>query len=99
MTENARNLITRILVLEPAKRPTLEDILNDPFMGEPLPKTMPRSTLACPPAKNFIDQFTTKAVPQIAPPQISPKPSTANIEKMAKNSEKEVIAAVKPNSK
>lgn len=25
--------------------------------SEPIPKTMPRSTLACPPAKNFTDQL------------------------------------------
>ena len=47
-------------------------------MSDPIPKTMPRSTLACPPAKNMIDQYS-KANMQTAPPQISPKPSTANI--------------------
>ena len=32
--------------------------MADPFMtSEPIPKTMPRSTLACPPAKNFTDQL------------------------------------------
>lgn len=31
--------------------------MEDPFMAEPIPKTIPRSTLACPPAKNFIDQY------------------------------------------
>ena len=65
-------------MLEPAKRPTLEEILSDPFMSDPIPKTMPRSTLACPPAKNFIEQYT-KGTMQVAPPQISPKPSSANI--------------------
>lgn len=25
--------------------------------SEPIPKTIPRSTLACPPAKNFSDQY------------------------------------------
>lgn len=25
--------------------------------SEPIPKTIPRSTLACPPAKNFADQY------------------------------------------
>lgn len=61
ISENARNLITKILVLDPSKRPTLEEILADPFMSEPIPKTIPRSTLACPPAKNFTDQFTKTA--------------------------------------
>lgn len=36
----------------------LDEILEDPFMTtEPIPKTIPRSTLACPPAKNFTDQY------------------------------------------
>ena len=46
------------MVLDPSKRPTLDQIMSDPFMtSEPIPKTMPRSTLACPPAKNFTDQL------------------------------------------
>lgn len=57
ISDNARNLISKILVLDPSKRPTLEEILSDPFMAEPIPRTMPRSTLACPPAKNFTDQY------------------------------------------
>lgn len=47
-------------------------------MSDPIPKTMPRSTLACPPAKNFIDQYT-KGMIQPVSPQISQKPSIANI--------------------
>lgn len=61
ISDNARNLISRILVLDVTKRPTLDEIMSDPFMSEPIPKTIPRSTLACPPAKNFIDQFTKPA--------------------------------------
>lgn len=46
------------MVLDPSKRPTLDEILNDPFMSsDPIPKTIPRSTLACPPAKNFAEQY------------------------------------------
>lgn len=57
-------------------------------MAQPFPKTIPRSTLACPPAKNFIDQFS-KPTNQIAPPQqpLNTKASTAQISK--KESEKE----------
>ena len=45
-------------MLDPSRRPTLDEIMADPFMtSEPIPKTMPRSTLACPPAKNFTDQL------------------------------------------
>ena len=54
-------------------------------MSDSIPKTMPRSTLACPPAKNFIDQYT-KSVIQPAPPQVSQKPSINNMDKAGKNS-------------
>ena len=54
-------------------------------MAEPIPKTIPRSTLACPPAKNFIEQFSkpTNQPIQIAPPQqpLNTKASTAQISK------------------
>ena len=57
ISENAKNLIQSILVLDPSKRPTLDGILNDPFMtSEPIPRTMPRSTLACPPPTNLKEQ-------------------------------------------
>ena len=62
ISENAKNLIQKILVLDPSKRPTLDQIMADPFMtSEPIPKTMPRSTLACPPAKNFTDQLKSNS--------------------------------------
>ncbi len=58
ISDNAKNLITKILVLDPSKRPTLDEIMLDPFMtADPIPRTMPRSTLACPPAKNFAEQY------------------------------------------
>jgi len=56
ISDNAKNLIQKILVLDPTKRPTLDEIMSDPFMtSEPIPKTMPRSTLACPPPTNLKD--------------------------------------------
>lgn len=62
-------------------------------MAEPFPKTLPRSTLACPPAKNFLDNYKQNHAPQIQPqpqPQLlSSKPSTAHIVK--KESEKEIV--------
>jgi polo-like kinase 1 len=58
ISEHARNLITRILVLDPSKRPTLDEIMADPFMSsEPIPKNMPRSTLACPPPNDYRAQI------------------------------------------
>lgn len=77
ISDNARNLIKKILVLDPSQRPTLEEILSDPFMGDPIPKTMPRSTLACPPAKNFTDQFVKSN--QSSQQQLSSKPSSSTL--------------------
>jgi polo-like kinase 1 len=87
ISDNARNLISKILVLDPSKRPTLEEIMADPFMAEPFPKTLPRSTLACPPAKNFLDTYV-RAPQQAQPTQLSSKPSSTQISK--KDSEKEL---------
>lgn len=96
ISDNARNLITKILVLDPSKRPTLEEILADPFMSEPIPKTIPRSTLACPPAKTFMDQYS-KPSPQASPAEI-PKQSASNFQTISKKeSEKEISS--KPLSK
>ena len=33
ISDNARNLITKILVLDPSKRPTLEEISNSPWLN------------------------------------------------------------------
>jgi hypothetical protein len=51
--------------------------MADPFMAEPIPRTMPRSTLACPPAKNFTDQYLKSTQP--SQQQLSIKPSATNI--------------------
>lgn len=86
ISENARNMISKILVLDASKRPTLEEILSDPFMSDPIPKTIPRSTLACPPAKNFTDQYTKTAPPQTntISSQLSQKPSASTFDKIGK---------------
>ena len=54
-------------------------------MSDPIPKTIPRSTLACPPAKNFTDQYTKPSQgtqPPTASQQLSQKASTSNFEKV-----------------
>ena len=55
----AKELIESILVTEPYKRPTLQEILESDFMtmGVSIPKTLPQSTLACPPPINFIKLY------------------------------------------
>lgn len=56
ISDQAKNLITRILNLDPTKRPNLDEILNHPFLngGTNLPKTLPVSTIACPPSASYI---------------------------------------------
>ena len=55
----ARALITKILNSDPAKRPSLDEILNHEFFnnGGTIPKLLPISTLACPPSSSYTKQF------------------------------------------
>lgn len=64
-------------------------------MAEPFPKTIPRSTLACPPAKNFMDQYSKSGNASVPAQTLSSKASTAQIVK--KESEKEL--PMKPSVK
>ena len=59
ISESSKNLITKILNLDPAKRPTLDEIMIHPFIntGYPIPKVLPLSTLACPPSASYLKQF------------------------------------------
>ncbi|KAL4460257.1 hypothetical protein ABPG74_000008 [Tetrahymena malaccensis] len=59
----AKNMIKKILVTEPTKRPSLDDLFNDDFFktGGSIPKLLPVSTLACPPSVSYIRQFLPSA--------------------------------------
>ncbi|CAD8162446.1 unnamed protein product [Paramecium pentaurelia] len=59
ISDPAKSLISRILNLDPAQRPTLDEIMAHPFMntGGTIPKTLPLSTLACPPSASYNKQF------------------------------------------
>jgi len=59
ISDAAKSLIQKILVLEPTQRPTLDDIMEHPFMnnGGTIPKLLPLSTLACPPSASYIKQY------------------------------------------
>ena len=59
ISEYAKKLIQKILVVEPKKRPSLNDILLDDFFnqGIAIPKLMPTSTLAFKPPKEYINKF------------------------------------------
>ena len=63
ISEAAKNLIGQILVLDPAKRPTLDQILTHDFFnqGTSIPKLLPTSTLACTPSLSYIRQFMPDA--------------------------------------
>ena len=65
ISEPAKELIESILVLEPHKRPSLQEILQSDFMnmGTSIPKSLPQSTLACLPPINFIKQY----IPNVGP--------------------------------
>ena len=63
VSEAAKNLISQILVLDPSKRPTLDQILTHDFFnqGTSIPKLLPTSTLACTPSLSYIKQFMPDA--------------------------------------
>lgn len=65
ISPQAKDLITKILNLDPSKRPTLDEILAHPFLHADgtIPKLMPVSTLACPPSASFMKQFAANPVP------------------------------------
>ena len=59
LSEASKNLITRILVTDPTKRPTLTEVQQHDFFnqGTAIPKVLPSSTLACPPSASYLRQF------------------------------------------
>ena len=63
ISEAAKNLITQILVTDPSKRPTLDQILTHDFFnqGTSIPKLLPTSTLACTPNLSYIRTFMPDA--------------------------------------
>ena len=79
ISEPAKDLIQSILVLDPHKRPKLDEILNHDFfnIGINIPKTMQQSTLACPPSLNYIRQFIPNTGPNGIVTNYVRKPKTA----------------------
>ena len=72
LSDAAKGLITRILNLDPARRPTLDEIMQHQFFnnGGTIPKLLPVSTLACPPSASYLRQF----LPQGNPIKITQQP-------------------------
>ena len=79
ISETAKNLIQQILVTDPSKRPTLDQILTHDFFnqGTSIPKLLPPSTLACTPSLSYIRQF----IPDVGENFIVNKP-LSNINKL-----------------
>ena len=63
ISEAAKNLISQILVTDPSKRPSLDQILIHDFFnqGTSIPKLLPTSTLACTPSLSYIRTFMPDA--------------------------------------
>ena len=60
ISQSARNLISKILVVEPSKRLTLEEILQHPFMSSSkIPKQLQSNVLTHAPNKSFMEQHST----------------------------------------
>ena len=59
VSEDAKDLVRRILTLDPLSRPSIKKIRNHPFFhkGHKIPKFLPASTLACPPSGSYMKQF------------------------------------------
>eukprot|EP00826_Nyctotherus_ovalis_P064106 TRINITY_DN9399_c0_g1_i7.p1 TRINITY_DN9399_c0_g1~~TRINITY_DN9399_c0_g1_i7.p1 ORF type:complete len:595 (-),score=89.53 TRINITY_DN9399_c0_g1_i7:157-1941(-) len=71
LSQEAIGLIRRILVPTPESRPSLEEIMKDPFMTKnPFPRTMPLQTLTFSPSAEYLSLYfkaeegVTKKAPQ-----------------------------------
>ena len=62
ISTSAKNLIKKILVVDPKQRPTLNEILFDEFFnqGITIPKLMPTATLAFRPPAEYINKYIPK---------------------------------------
>ncbi len=59
MSHNAKNLISRIMIVDPSKRLTLDQILCHPFINSnKIPKSLPGTCLSSPLPKSYIEQYT-----------------------------------------
>jgi polo-like kinase 1 len=81
--------------LDPSKRPTLDEIMQSPFMtSSQIPKTLPRSTLACPPSKGYCEQFSKPAANNVSGsvtnnPTLTPSQSKVGVQSGFKDSRKD----------
>ena len=58
ITPSAKDLIKKLLVIEPSNRLTIEKVLSHDFFQFGIPESMPLSTLKEPPPKDFIIKYS-----------------------------------------
>jgi len=102
ISNEAKSLIDSILILEPRKRPSFDEILSHPFfqMGLSIPKLIPVSTLCCHPSISYIRQFMPNYVDpddksKSGPDTTAPKPSNLSIKIITSLKKKTIIISKK----
>lgn len=75
----AKDFIRRCLTVDPMRRITPGEMLDHDFLSlVPIPKQIPASTLACPPAHAFAKQYCLPLKSSIANSNMSPSPMGSN---------------------
>lgn len=68
LTKEAKDLIQKILVLDPKKRLKLEDMVNHDFFKSKIPKTLNKEFLFYAPNKKYYKQYFTNVEEEVAEP-------------------------------
>ena len=81
ISDPARDLITKILNNDPAKRPAIDDIMMHEWINHAgtIPRLLPASTLACPPSSTYIRQFLPPNPGQMRPKHEGGQAQTAPV--------------------
>ena len=58
ISESAKDLIQKILILDPSRRITIEEVYSHDFLQFGIPSSMPLSTLKEPPSKEYIMKYS-----------------------------------------
>ena len=103
LSENVKHLITQIFNADPSKRPTLDQILEHPFLnnGVNIPKFMHISTLAMAPNKKMIEDMLSKETQnKVSPNLLASGASNFDINsglKFSKNTKGPYGSQISPN--
>jgi polo-like kinase 1 len=76
LNDKVKDLVSKIFVLDPSKRLTLNETGSHPFInnGLNIPKFLPLSTLACPPSTNYLKQYSASNTNEVL--FLSPDPNS-----------------------